>query len=176
MDSFELRDGESDASAPPRRGGKVQRGTVCGIFFFFMNQGSIPVDELDSVSSCDSLVIDDPTELHNIPSMFDIYMNTHVGLSLKKVLADFLDEGRIDIKQCQAITSKFNRIYADAYAQTSNRLKLTVSGKLSDFNSTPSGSVFHIEECIITGPSSSVRLPRGTATFSNANDIFHSDT
>jgi len=139
------------------------------------NENSVPVQDLESVSSCESLILEDSTELHNIPSMHDLYMNTHVGQSLKTVLADFLDEGRIDIRQCQAIKSKFNRIYADAYAQSSNRLKLTVSGKLSDFNSTSSGSIFHIEECAITGPSCSVRLPRGTATFTHAKDIYNSD-
>ena len=138
-------------------------------------ENSIPVSELESVSSCDSLINDDSCDLDMIPALHEMYINTHVGQSLQSVLADMLDEGKIDIQQCQAIKSKFNSVYAEAYANTSNRLKLTVSGKLSDFNGLPNGSVFHIEDCTITGPSSSIRLPRGTTTFTHAKDRFKSE-
>ena len=136
---------------------------------------SIPVSELESVSSCDSLVLDDSSELEMIPSLHEMYINTHIGQCLQTVLADLLDEGKIDIQQCQAIKSEFNAVYSDAYANTTNRLKLTVSGKLNDYNGVPNGSVFHIEDCTITGPSSSIRLPRGSATFTHAKDRFKSE-
>ncbi len=139
-------------------------------------ENSIPASELDSVSSCDSLVLPDSSELEMIPSMHELYINTHVGQCLQTVLADLLEEGKIDIRQCQAIKSKFNTVYAEAYANASSRLKLTVSGKLQDFNGLPNGSVYHIEDCTITGPSSSVRLPRGTATFTHAKDRFKAET
>ena len=142
--------------------------------FFMPEYGVTAIEDLGSVSSCDSLINQDTTELEDIPALHELYMNTQVGLCLKSVLADMLDEGRIDIQQCQAIQSKFNKVYSDAYANSSNRLKLTVSGKLSDFNGLPHGSVFHIKDCTITGPSSSIRLPRGTATFAHAKDRFNS--
>jgi hypothetical protein len=123
--------------------------------------------ESESVGSCESMIHSEHDILEEM-ELSDLYTNTQIGRCLQTVLSEMLDEGEIDIRQCHAIRKRFNRIHSEAYAQCSNRLHLTVSGHLSEFNCLSSGSTFQIDECKLTAPSSSVQVPRGTIKLAHA--------
>ena len=132
---------------------------------------SILVDDLESVGSCDSLVRADGDLMEEL-DIGDMYTNSHVGRCLQTVLSEMLEEGDINIQQCHAIRRRFNVIHEEAYSQCSNKLHLTISGHLEEFNSLPSSATFHIDGCKITGPSSSVQVPRGTIHLAHASSKF----
>ena len=133
---------------------------------------SILAADLQSVSSCTSLVRDDDDEVPDITSCEDIYLNTHAGQSLQKVLGEMLETNDITIQQFIALKRSFNNIYHDGFSQCQSKLHVSLSGTLQEFTSLPSGSVFHIEECTLNGPSSSIKIPRGNISLAHAGNQF----
>ena len=132
-------------------------------------------DDLNSVGSCSSELRDeDDNKLENL--VFDkVYLSTHAGLCLQTVLQDLMETRDINVMQKSELEAQFNRIYHDAYAQCQSRLHLNVHAKLNEYSSIETGSVFQIQDCVINGPSSSVRVPQGEAKLVHANNVFRSE-
>ncbi len=134
------------------------------------NEENVAANDIDSVGSCDSLVRDEDEEFHPFASMEDVYMNSQVGRCLQKVLSDLLEEKKITIQQFISLKRVFNSIHKEAFSECQGKLHLSVSATLDEFSSLPSGSVFHIKDCTVVGPSALVKVPKGTVSLVNSWD------
>jgi len=116
--------------------------------------------DIESVGSCESDLKDrDDETLQSL--LFDkIYLKTHVGSCLQTVLQELMLEGDINVVQKSELEREFNKIYFDAYSQCQSKLHLSIQAKLNQFSSVETGSVFNVQDCVVNGPSSSLKLPR----------------
>lgn len=117
--------------------------------------------DIESVGSCESELRDkDDSTLQDL--QFDkIYLSTHAGTCLQSVLQELLLEGDINVVQKTELEREFNRIYFESYSQCQSKLHSSVLAKLNEYSTIETGSVFNIEDCLINGPSSSLKVPLG---------------
>lgn len=130
----------------------------------------IPAAEIESTGSCDELVRTDEEELVGVPSVEDIYMNSHVGRCMEKVLTDMLEEKEISIQQFISLKRIFNSVHREAFTQCQGRLHVTVTGTLEEYASVPAGSVFQIKDCSVSGPTSMIKIPKGSVSLVHSWD------
>lgn len=127
-----------------------------------MEEDNVLAADLESVGSCTSLIKNEEDDTRPTPTVDDLYMNTHVGRCLEKVLSDMLEENEINIQQFISLKRVFNMVHRDAFSQCQSKLHVSISGKLDEFSSNPAGSIFHIHDCAVSGPATQVSIPKGT--------------
>lgn len=119
--------------------------------------------EIESVGSCESNLRDEAdTRLESL-CFEKIYMNTHAGSCLQTVLRGLMAHKQINVVQKSELEMEFNRIYHAAFSHCQTKLHVNVHAKLNEYASVETGSVFQIQDCVVTGPSSSVQVPKGEA-------------
>lgn len=105
----------------------------------------ILASEVESVGSCDSLIRDNDADVNTEFEIGNMYSETHIGQCLNTVLNELMDDGDININQQMALRRAFNYVHYDAYTQCSNKLHMSVSGKIDEFSILLSASSFTIK-------------------------------
>jgi hypothetical protein len=126
-----------------------------------MESEDILAADIQSVGSCDSDVRDEhETQLESL--IFDkVYLRTHAGICLQSVLQEMMASKEIHVVQKSELEKEFNRIYHSAFSHCQRKLHLNVHANLNEFSSVETGSHFKVQDCVINGPSSSLRVPQG---------------
>jgi hypothetical protein len=127
--------------------------------------------EIESVGSCDSDVRGED-ELQAQSLAFDkMYLKTHVGSCLQTVLQQMMAKGDINVVQKSELEQELNRIYYSAFSHCQRKLRLNIHADLNEYASVDTGSYFNIQNCVINGPASSVKVPQGEARFMYAHRL-----
>jgi hypothetical protein len=119
--------------------------------------------EIRSVGSCDEDVRPaDETGLDAL-SIDKVYLKTHAGTCLQTVLHTLMASKKINVIQKSELEKEFNRIYRESFAQCRHKLHLNLSARLKEYAVVEAGSIFRIDQCVVSGPSSTLRVPEGQA-------------
>jgi hypothetical protein len=131
----------------------------------------VKAEDIESVGSCDSDVRDESEAQFDSLTFDKIYLRSHAGICLQTVLQDMMTKGQINVVQKSDLEREFNRIYHSAFSQCHSKLHLNIHAKLNEFALVESGSFLKVEQCVINGPSSSVRVPKGDTRLVYANRL-----
>ena len=132
---------------------------------------NILASDIQSVGSCESELRDRDDDSLESLNFHKIYLNTHAGSCLQTVLQELMLDGDINVVQKSELEREFNRIYFDAYSQCQSKLHVSLQSQLLEYSSIQSGSIFNLADCLINGPSSSLKVPKGVAKLVHSRSL-----
>ena len=117
--------------------------------------------DIQSVGSCDDDLRDEhESQLESL--VFDkIYLKTHAGICLQTVLSEMMAKREINVVQKSDLEREFNRVHHSAFSHCQRKLHLNIRANLNEYASVETGSYLKVQDCVINGPSSSLRVPQG---------------
>ncbi len=119
--------------------------------------------DIESVGSCESDIRGEDELAEQSLAFGKMYLKTHVGSCLQTVLQQMMAKGEINVVQKSELEEELNRIYYSAFSHCQRKLRLNIHADLNEYASVDTGSFFKLQNCVINGPASSVKVPQGEA-------------